>query len=52
MAYSIGDKTEINERTPASRMPAVRAALREAEARSYSWSTLIAAIVKAPSDPQ
>ena len=52
MAYSIGGKTAINERTPASRMPAVRAALREAEAQNYSWSSLIAAIVKAPSDPR
>lgn len=52
MAYSIGGTTAINERTPASRMPAVRAALREAEAQNYSWSSLIAAIAKAPSDPR
>ena len=52
MAYAIGGKTAINERTPASRMPAVRAALREAEAQNYSWSSLISAIAKAPSDPQ
>jgi hypothetical protein len=52
MAYSIGGKAAINEHTPASRMPAVRAALREAEAQNYSWSSLIAAIVKAPSDPR
>jgi len=45
MAYCIGGKTAANEPTPASRMPAVRAALREAEARGYSWSALIAAIV-------
>jgi hypothetical protein len=38
------------KRTLASRMPAVRTALREAEAQNYSWSSLIAAIVKAPSD--
>src|SRR5439155_4543321 len=44
LAYSIGGKTAINERTPASRMPAVRAALREAGAQSYSWSSLIAAV--------
>jgi Protein of unknown function (DUF1592)/Protein of unknown function (DUF1588)/Protein of unknown function (DUF1585)/Cytochrome C oxidase, cbb3-type, subunit III len=44
MAYCIGGKTAINQPTPASRMPAVRAALREAEARGYSWSALIAAI--------
>lgn len=48
MAYAISGKTAINERTPASRMPAVRAALREAEAEHYTWSSLIAAIVKAP----
>jgi hypothetical protein len=52
MAYSIGGSTAIDERTPATRMPAVRAALREAEAQNLSWSSLIAAIVKAPSDPQ
>ena len=45
MAYSTGGKTAVNKPTPASRMPAVRAALREAEARGYSWSALIAAIV-------
>jgi hypothetical protein len=45
MAYSIGGKTAANAPTPASRMPAVRAALREAEAHGYSWSALIAAIV-------
>jgi hypothetical protein len=49
LAYSIGGKTAVNQGTPASRMPAVRAALREAEAQNYSWSSLIAAIVKAPS---
>ncbi len=50
MAYSIGGKTAINRPTPASRMPAVRAALREAEAQNYSWSALIAGIVKASLD--
>jgi hypothetical protein len=45
MAYCIGGKTAINQPTPASRMPAVRAALREAEAQGDSWSALIAAIV-------
>lgn len=44
-AYAIGGKTAVNEPTPASRMPAIRAALREAEARGDSWSALIAAIV-------
>jgi hypothetical protein len=47
LAYSMDGTTAINKRTPASRMPAVRAALREAEAQNYSWSSLIAAIVKA-----
>jgi hypothetical protein len=50
LAYSIEGKQGIGKRTPALRMPAVRAALREAEAQNYSWSSLIAAIVKAPSD--
>jgi hypothetical protein len=44
LAYSIDGKTAIDKRTPASRMPAVRAALREADAQNYSWSSLIAAI--------
>jgi hypothetical protein len=48
MAYSIGGKTAVNERTPAWRMAAVRAALRESEAQNYSWSSLIAAVVKGP----
>ena len=48
VAYSIDGKQGISKRTPALRMPAVRAALREAEAQNYSWSSLIAAIVKAP----
>jgi mono/diheme cytochrome c family protein len=52
MAYAIGGDTAIDPRTPASRMPAVRAALREAEARNYSWSSLIAAILEAAPDPQ
>jgi len=49
LAYSIDGKTAINKETPASRMPAVRAILRETEAQNYSWSSLIAAIVQAPS---
>jgi len=47
LAYSIGGKMAVNKGTPASRMPAVRTALREAEAQNYSWSALMAAIVKA-----
>jgi hypothetical protein len=50
LAYSIDGKQGISKRTPALRMPAVRAALREAEAQNYSWSSLIAGIAKAPSD--
>jgi Protein of unknown function (DUF1592)/Protein of unknown function (DUF1588)/Protein of unknown function (DUF1585)/Planctomycete cytochrome C len=50
LAYSIDGKMAVNKPTPPSRMPAVRAAVREAEAQNYSWSSLIAAIVKAPSD--
>ena len=52
MAYAIGGTAAISERTPASRMAAVRAALRKAEAWNYSWSSLIAAILKAPLDAQ
>jgi hypothetical protein len=44
MVYSIDGKAAINQPSPASRMTAIRAALREAEARGYSWSALIAAI--------
>jgi hypothetical protein len=50
LAYSIGGKIAVSNATPASRMPAVRSALREAEAQNYSWSSLIAAIVTSPSD--
>ncbi len=50
LAYSIDGKQGISKRTPALRMPAVRAALREAETQNDSWSSLIAAIVKVPSD--
>jgi hypothetical protein len=50
LAYSIDGTQGISKPTPALRMPAVRAELREAEAQNYSWSSLIAAIVKTPSD--
>lgn len=49
MAYCI-DGTTAAIPTPASRMPAVRAALREAARQNYSWSALLAAIAQAPSD--
>ncbi len=47
MAYAIGGKAAMAESTPASRMPAVRAALREAENEGLSWSSLLAAIATA-----
>jgi Protein of unknown function (DUF1592)./Protein of unknown function (DUF1588)./Protein of unknown function (DUF1585). len=47
VAYAVDGATAVNKPTPASRMPAVRAALREAKAASYSWSSLLAAIVQA-----
>jgi hypothetical protein len=50
LAYSTDGKLAGNKATPASRMPAVRAILREAEAQNYSWSSLIAATVKASPD--
>lgn len=49
MTYAI-DGTTAEVRTPAARMPAVRGALREAADQNYSWSALIAAIVKASPD--
>jgi mono/diheme cytochrome c family protein len=45
MAFSMDGKPAVNKPTPASRMPAIRAALREAEAGGLSWSALITAIV-------
>jgi hypothetical protein len=48
MAYVAGGTAAIEQPTPASRMPAVRAALNEAGAHNYSWSSLIAAVVKRP----
>jgi hypothetical protein len=52
LGYAMDGKMEVDLPAPASRMPAVRAALREAAAENYSWSSVIAAVVKAPSDPQ
>jgi mono/diheme cytochrome c family protein len=52
MAYAIGGTPAMNKRTPAPRMPAIRSALREAEAQNFSWSSLIAAVAKVPSDPR
>jgi hypothetical protein len=50
MAYFIDGEAAINRPTPASRMSAVRAALREAGGENSTWSSLIAAIAKAPPD--
>jgi hypothetical protein len=49
MAYAL-DGTTAAIPTPASRMPRVRAALRQSAANNYSWSSLIAAIAKVSSD--
>jgi hypothetical protein len=49
MACVIDGTTAMNRPTPASRMPAVRAALGKAKAKNYSWS-LIAAIAQAPAE--
>jgi hypothetical protein len=46
MAFSIGGTSAVTQFTPSSRMPAVRAALREAAAQNDAWSSLIAAIVR------
>ncbi|MCC7126666.1 MAG: DUF1592 domain-containing protein [Acidobacteria bacterium] len=52
VAYAIGGKLAMAEPTPASRMPAIRAVLREAENGNLSWSSLIAAIASMPADLQ
>jgi hypothetical protein len=49
MAYAI-DGTTAAIPTEAPRMPAVRTILREAGGQKSSWSSLIAAILKVPSD--
>jgi hypothetical protein len=51
IAYAI-DGTTAAIRTPASHMPAVRTVLREAGGQKSSWSSLISAMAKVPSDPQ
>jgi hypothetical protein len=45
LAYALAGKPGIAEATPAERMPAVRAVLRDAERNNYSWSSLLAGIV-------
>jgi uncharacterized protein DUF1592/uncharacterized protein DUF1588/uncharacterized protein DUF1585 len=49
VAYAI-DGTTAAIPTPAARMPVVRTILRDAGGQKASWSALIAAIAKAPSD--
>lgn len=44
LAYAVGDRRGIVEPSPAERMPAVRAALRSAEPKRYTWSALLAGI--------
>lgn len=48
MAYSL-DGTTAAIPTPATRMPAVRAALRDAAGHGYSWASLLAAVAQATS---
>ena len=43
-AYAVAGKAGIFQTTPAERMPAVRAILREAQRKDYTWSTLLAGI--------
>ena len=50
LAYADGGPSAIDKLTPATRMPIVRGVLRESRVQNYSWSSLIAAIAKAPSD--
>ncbi len=44
LAYAGADKPVIIPHTPPERMPAVRAVLREAELKHYTWSSLFAGI--------
>ncbi len=48
LAYAISGPSGIVQSTPPGRMPIVRGVLSEAKAVNYSWSSLIAAIAKAP----
>jgi mono/diheme cytochrome c family protein len=50
LAYASGGPSAIDQATPPARMPIVRRVLRESKAPDYSWSSLIAAIAKVPSD--
>ena len=44
LAYILDGKPGISQPTPANRMPAVRAILREAEHSHYTWSSLFSAL--------
>ncbi len=44
LAYAIAGRPGISERGSAERMPAVRAVVREAEPKQYTWSSLFAGI--------
>jgi hypothetical protein len=46
--YAIDGKAGLTQATPADRMPAVRAILREAERSGYTWSGLLTALAKSP----
>jgi hypothetical protein len=48
LAYADGGPSAIDRVTPPARMPIIRSVLRESKAQNYSWSSLIAAIAKAP----
>ena len=48
LAYADGGPAAIDRSTPPARMPIARRVLRESKAQNYSWSSLIAAIAKAP----
>ena len=48
LAYADAGPSAIDRPTPPVRMPIVRRVLRESKAQDYSWSSLLAAIAKAP----
>jgi hypothetical protein len=50
LAYADRGPSAIDKLAPATRMPVVRSVLRESKLQNYSWSSLVAAIAKAPSE--
>jgi hypothetical protein len=50
LAYAEGGRSAIDKLSPATRMPIARSVLRESKVQNYSWSSLVAAIAKAPSE--